>query len=30
MIGTNLGSYDIVAPLGAGSVGEVWRAEDSY
>ena len=27
--GTRLGSYEVVAPIGAGSMGEVYKAEDT-
>src|SRR5262245_60685681 len=28
-LGTRLGSYEIVSPIGAGGMGEVYRARDS-
>ncbi|MGZ5441646.1 MAG: hypothetical protein ACXW5U_12510 [Thermoanaerobaculia bacterium] len=27
--GTRLGPYEVVAPIGAGGMGQVWRARDS-
>src|SRR5262245_55073900 len=28
-VGTQLGPYQVVAPLGAGGMGEAWRARDA-
>jgi serine/threonine protein kinase len=28
-VGSRLGPYVIVAPIGAGGMGEVWRAQDT-
>jgi hypothetical protein len=28
MIGTRLGPYEIVAPIGAGGMGDVYRAQE--
>jgi len=27
--GTRLGPYEVVAPIGAGGMGEVWRGRDT-
>jgi hypothetical protein len=29
-VGTKLGPYEIVTPLGAGDMGEVYRAKDTH
>jgi len=28
-LGTQIGAYEVLAPLGAGSMGEVYRARDN-